>query len=80
MSPADSLPLSSVEHLCPSTVDSPASILLIISPAGSADIKMVHKFDQCLPLEIFLLLSFKDNEANGDGSLSAVICLNSMLV
>lgn len=47
-------------------------MLLITSPACSADIKMVHKFDQCLPLEIFLLLEFKDNEANGDESLSVV--------
>lgn len=53
------------------------AILLIISPACSADIKTVHKFDQCLPLEIFLLLEFKDNEANGDESLCSE-CLNYM--
>lgn len=72
MSPADSHSAGSVEHLYPRAMDSPAAVLLIISPACSADIRMVHKFDQCLPLEIFLLLSFKDNEANGDGSLSVV--------
>lgn len=53
-------------------MDNPASILLIISSVCSAHIKMVHKFDQCVPLEIFLLLAFKDNEANGDESLSVV--------
>lgn len=64
------IPSASADHPCPSALGSPAAILLIISPACSADIKMVHKFDQCLPLEVFLLLSFRDNEANGDGSLS----------
>lgn len=46
-------------------------------PSVLADIKTVHKFDQCLPLEIFLLLEFKDNEANGDESLCNE-CLNYM--
>ena len=40
-------------------LESPAPFLFIISPGRSTDITMVHKFDQCFPLEIFLFLAFK---------------------